>query len=420
MTKRIKTFRAWHPALTNVVLMTVALGVISSGATGITFSVDFQGPTAGGTPGPFSGVAASFGGVSIDEGSILTTAVGGPPGPNLPAFGPLAAPGVMVTAVATGSGTVPGGLGLLTAGGAEVDALSYGRDRGRTLMFSIDEFAVGGNGGSSPGPLDEGANNHREASADVFAHVGPIPNGVWSGPPIGSVASIDGNGLVPPVTNPPGLGLIEPNPPQGVLPDQGDNLDAVDVNTTLADVQGFIFFSMDTQFADPLEPTPPVNSGTAATNGFSGGDVVVTTVGAAPTLYAGANQLGLDLKGTDTDDLDALALRDDGVLNALGLPSFNPQTDSILFSVRRSSSVIGQIDSRLGIGIEEGDVLTIPTVAGGTPAILVPAEWLGLATVRTNFVNFGDDLDAIDRIPEPATLGLVVLGGLAGLTRRRK
>jgi len=280
----------------------------------------------------------------------------------------------------------------------------------------VDEFAVGiANSPAPPNVTTEGAMGFAEASADVFVYLGP-PVFTAPGPPIGNTDVIDGNGLVP--FGGPGTGLIEPNPPAGGSPfDEGDNLDAVDVDTTAADLFGPVFFSLDSRFVDPFEGAP-ANTGTASANGFVGGDVLVSSAGGAPALYAAAVTLGLDTAGVeDGDDLDALALFDDGELSPDGIPFFDPSVDAILFSVRRGSTIIGALDSMWGLPIEEGDVLTIPMVAGGAPAIFIPAEALGLATARSGMEEYGDELDALDVVPEPATLVLLAAGAL-GLLRR--
>ncbi|MEE9211921.1 MAG: hypothetical protein V3U29_04630, partial [Phycisphaeraceae bacterium] len=142
-----------------------------------TFSLDYHGPAVFG-PGPFTGIPDTFGLVPIDEGSILTTG-GAPPGPNPPAFGPLAPPGVMVTAVASTFGSVPGGLGIVPGfiGAVEVDALSYGVDSGTEAFFSVDEFASGDvvfPGAFPPDVLSEGALGALEASGDTFVYTGPF------------------------------------------------------------------------------------------------------------------------------------------------------------------------------------------------------------------------------------------------------
>ena len=89
--------------------------------------------------------------------------------------------------------------------------------------------------------------------------------------------------------------------------------------------------------------------------------------------------------------------------------------DTIAFSVRRGSAVIGQPDSLFGVPIEEGDILTVPTLAVSPfPALLIPAEALGLLTVRSGSplpFGFGDEVDAID-VPEPG-FALQLAAGLA-------
>lgn len=369
-----------------------------------TFSVDLQSATAGG-PGPFTGIPDGWTGTPIDEGMILTPMLPGPAFPNAPSFpvlGALPTPAMMVTSVASPLGPVPGGLGIIpppagAVGAVELDALSYGHDYGLELMFSVDEWA----GGdpllllAAPDVSSEGSTGGVfDASADVFVYNGPVVRTGTPPPPLrpGNRNIIDGNGFPSPVGGLPGLGLLEVMPPGCGYGCNGDNLDALDVNTQLLDVFGMIFFSLDSQFADPLEP-PGINSGTAIVNGFSGADILITTAGGLPAVYAPAGALGLDYNGFDTDDLDALALQDNGD----GL--YDPAVDRVLFSVRRGSAIIGTADSLLGIPIEEGDVLSVPTIAGGAPSIYIAAEALGLATVRSGTATFtphGDELDALD------------------------
>ncbi len=413
-------------ATRGVITTSLAAILISTGPsmaqTGVTFSIDFQGPTAGNLPGPFAGLADTFTGAAIDEGSILTPFFPGPVGPNPASPGALPTPGMMTSSMLFAGGSVPGGVGIVPGPvpGLELDALSYGHDNGTQLVFSVDEFAVGIPAAPAfPNVTSEGAFGSLEASADIFQYLGPVvatvPGPVW-----GNKAIIDGDGIAP--WGGPGLGLLEPNPPAGGAPfDQGDNLDAVDVDTSLADLHGPVFFSMDSFFADPIEGAP-ANTGTAMSNGFVGGDVVVTpAIGSGLIgVYAPALTLGLDTFGSDTDDLDALILRDDGAVDAVGLPYFNPGKDFILFSVRRGSAIIGTPDSRLGLPIEEGDVLTIPATGSFVPQIYIPAESMGLMTARYNGA-VGDELDALDlAVPEPASLALLGLGSLFIFNRGRK
>ena len=440
----------------------LAIGTVSTqeavaqaaGGIGPTFSVDYQGPSAGFVPGPLTGVPDGWGISMIDEGSILTTTPPGVPGPNPALPGPLPAPGIMVGANPGALGSIPGGLGLLggvpIAPPVELDALSYGRDIVnpgstaavvRDAYFSVDEFAVGIPGASpAPDVTSEGATGAGEASADVFRYLGPYPPAAV-GPVFGNVDVLDGNGMAP--FGGPGTGLIEPNPPTvGNAQDPGDNLDAVDMNSTYNDVAGLIYFSLDGESFDfleiPLGGGPPPNTATALVNGFNPGDVLMTTPGGVPSVFAFATTLGLDLTlaGPGSDDLDALALQDNGDgVPLVGEPGSG--LDEILFSVRRGSAVISAPDSKYGMPIEEGDILTVPlpTVMGGVspfPQIFIPAEALGLATVRSGFgtsygvVNptygtdtWADDLDALDVVPEPTGVTLMLLG-LMGLGCRRK
>ncbi|MCK6457986.1 MAG: PEP-CTERM sorting domain-containing protein [Phycisphaerae bacterium] len=399
-----------------------------------TFTIDFQGPT--------NGVPNAFTLAPITAADILSSSVGGPP-IGVPAFGPLPPPGTVIPGGPGGLGVLPGFAGLP----GEVDALSYGRDSramqnpipgttATTYYFSVDEFAVGIAGTPFPPAVwNEGAFGPSfEASADVFVNPmlppGPLPPVIPPFPPAGNTGFLDGNGLLSVGGFVyPGLGLIEPNPPTPLaFPDPGDNLDGIDVDTVPADLAGPVYFSMDSAFIDPLEALP-ANTGTAIANGFVGGDVVTVIPGGAMALYAAAGLLGLDLvAGPDSDDLDALALWENGV------PGYQPSlvpydwmmgaTDMLLFSVRRGSALIGLPDSIWGAPISEGDILTTPLLGGLSPlpGIFIPAEWIGLATLRSGLptrFGFNDDLDALDVVPEPATAGLLMIGALRLLRRRR-
>jgi hypothetical protein len=440
-----------------------------------TFSVDFQGPT-GAVPGGIAGRPDAFYGNIITDCDILSGALGGPPigqpgapvgtAPGLVVHGCVALnpPPAGVRTLAVLAPGNPGGLGPLP--NAELDALSYGRDSQGRVYFSVDEFAAG-DPAAGPGPQPPNLFTEAflvgpaEASADVFVSLNnlvslaltmplaPVP-GPAPIPPAGNTVHLDGDGI--PIVNPmPGLGLIEPNPPVPGPLDIGDNLDALNIDTTVADIAGPIYFSLDAAFTDPVELLP-ANTGTAAANNFLGGDILVSPGAGAPIgVYAFSTQLGLDLGGQDTDDLDALILAEDGD----GI--FNPLNDLVVFSVRRHSHVTwgmhaGQmfpnlnLDSIFGAPIEEGDLLVPPgtpipwapggVVPGPTPGILIPGEWLGLWTTRAfgphpfisglgaspAFDFYGDDLNAADAlyVPEPCTLALIAGGVLLLLARRRK
>jgi hypothetical protein len=384
----------------------VGTGLQTANAQSISFSID--NPSASiGTP--------DCAGIPLTEGDILVPATVGA----LPAFGPLPAPCILIP------GGV-GGLGLVTHGGCvghpagtlcpiEVDALSYGRDYpvqpiadlSGTYVFSVDECAVSIPGSPRP-PAIWTENPVGDSSADVWNDgalpAPPLPPAFGALP--GHVGYVDGDGM--PSGSGfvyPGTGLMEPNFP-GAL--DGDNLDAVDFDTFAAPVAVFpVYFSLDGQALNQCTGTPKTAS--AFPNGFVPGDVVVTPfAGAAPVLWAPAPALGLDLVAQGADDLDALAIWDNGV------PGFQPSaapydwllaapSDMVLFSVCSSSLVVGMPDSLTGSPIQPGDIL-MPPVAGGVspfPAIFIAAEWIGLATTR--FSPNADNLDALDtrRCPEP-------------------
>jgi len=387
-----------------------ALGVLAPLAAAQnppTFSFDWRSRSKalpGGGTGPL-----------LNEGRILIAVSG------LPSVGPQPAPQSFLSAQQLGlalgancTGQPPG-----VPCQIEVDALSYGGEARFTqniatqasLYFSVDPYAVG----RSLPPLSSLAPNVRgeaqvfDAPADVFFAAG-VRNAV---PPLGgptpvvppdNVGVIDGNGQKNPPTGTtfiyPGLGLIEPDPailPPPTLDMPGDNLDALSLEQPPVAGQR-VYFSLDGAFTDPLTQIP--NSSSAQANGFLPAMVLVKVLGTTgtPNVFALPNQLGLDLGGPGTDDLDALILWDngDGVFQPAGpLYSWNTSAgpDMLLFSVRRGSALIGQTDTQFGLPIEPGDILINPVAAGLKPRIFIAAENLGIATQRSGQVLEGDDLD---------------------------
>ncbi len=361
-----------------------ALLLLSSSATAqVNFSIDSTGPTVG--------VADSFIGAPITPAGILTPATGS----GLPALGPLPVPGTFIPEGALGIVPMPFGLAK-----RELDALSYGVDRCFDpynadpimnpfgLHFSVDDFAIGVAGSAvdvaSESPV-------ADACADVFAS-----------PLIGlNTGVIDGNGL-PSGSGAvyPGIGLVEPG-----TPGSQDDVDALDLETVASDhgAPGLaVFFSLDTSYTDPL--TGIAHSGTAISQGVVGGDILISNATGTFDVYASATTLGLDLvphAGPDSDDLDALIIMENGDGDYQYPHDIFPWLyggDMVLFSVRRGSAVIGMPDSLSGTPICEGDILMPPVFGGTYPAILIPAEALGLATLRSGTANYSDDLDAADYI----------------------
>ncbi len=371
------------------------------------FSVDWRSPTIA-TPDSFTATP-------ITEADVLA------PAALVPGFGPLPTPGILES----GGVLPPAGLGLALHGGCvghppgtpcriEVDALSHGLDRlvqcstggvvgpGRQWAFGVSFRAMGIVGSPLPPAVWTEAPCQDEA-ADIFVDLG-LPCGplMPTATPPGNTGYLDGDGLASCAGSVyPGLGLIE-NPP-GVIP--GDNLDAFDddVPDRFFPRTTCTYFSLDANFVDPLTGVP--NSGSALAHGFAAADVLMTCPGCPPAVYAPAVMLGLDLFGPGTDDVDAIALHENGV------PGYQRSTapydwvtggrDMLFFSVRRGSAIVGMADSFFGMPIEPGDILVPTGAVGSPPGIWIPAESLGLATVRATGVNVGDDLDSLDTLHEP-------------------
>ncbi|MEZ6017985.1 MAG: hypothetical protein R3F49_22965 [Planctomycetota bacterium] len=392
---------------TRAALTLGALAPAAAAQSTYLFSIDWQGPTVG---------LVDPSGVAITEGDILmpTTST------LMPALGPLPVPTIAVPHAPTGLGLFPGCIGH--PGGTpcvvEVDALSFGLDQvfqpgvvipAGQILFSVDEFAATG-----PSPFNPSVGSEApafDAGADAFVNMNLLPGLGFSPFPGAHVAVQDGDGIASGSGFAyPGVGVRESNPPFPGVPDIGDNVDALDV-VPFPPAAGLcdVFYSLDAAFLDILEGVP--HTGSAAFHGFVGGDILTTPCGTvAPTLWAPANALGLDLVGgPDSDDLDALILHENGV-NGAQIPGQLWQwinttlpSDMILFSVRRGSAVIGMPDSLLGIPIEEGDLL-VPPITGGLspyPGIAIPAEALGLGTVRSGTAFPGNDLDAADALLGP-------------------
>jgi hypothetical protein len=374
----------------------------------VVFSIDYRGASIG---------SPATGGGCITEADLLTPA---PPGP---AYGPLPPPMIFIS-----GGLGPPGPGLgIPAGpgcvchppgvpcGREVDALSYGMDArirpgpmpAGTYVFSVDACTMG-LAAAALAPNVTSESPVGDAAGDVFEALGLPGAPVPPGPILGNSGILDGNGLLSPSgALYRGLGLIEPRFPGPAL--MGDDVDALEIGPPPGPLGG-IFWSLDGGFPNVCTGMP--NTGSAMANGFLPGMVLFTPApGAAPAVYAIPPVLGLDLLGPGTDDLDALALAENGVPGFQ--PSFAPYTwmpgggaptDMLLFSVRRGSAVIGAPDSSFGIPIEPGDIL-MPPIAGGAspfPAIFVAAEALGIATARGGAPMAGE-LDALDTVAPAQT-----------------
>jgi hypothetical protein len=368
----------------------------------IIFSIDAASPSVGRT--------AVLPAIPIGPADILTppngplpippAAFGQPGFPQLPAL-----PGVSVTSSASSMNLTP----------FDIDALSQGfdgyddnaPDQIYVWWFSVDRRSKGLTSSGAPCLFSETPCG--DAAADVFIDLGlpPRPLSVPSpfAPNLGNVAVVDGN------TQPnicsgyvyPGLDLIEPSTGGPLMLAIGDELDALDVD---ARADANTFFSL-------VPPLPPAWSTTAVF-------VQPIGVGGGPYSYILLSQLGL----TTADDLDGLALHENGEFGlqtttvisgtvetppwwtwpGFHTPEGEPvPPDVIYFSVTRTSAVVGQTDSRFGLPIEPGDILTLPVAPGMRPSIWIAAENLRLLTVRTNGVR-PDNLDGLDLTRWPANV----------------
>jgi len=366
--------------------------------TEVKFSVDWQGPSMG-VPNGGQGAPITEADLLIKSSGVFNSV---PPSIRIS--------GMFLQRYSQCSGHLPG-----VSCGVEIDALSFGIDArirsmpGYTfdLLFSVDEHAQGGQSMFSPNVATEAAVG--DAAADVFMRrfntagpYGPAPG--WN------LAVVDGDGeRSASGARYPGQGLIEPTAPTPTVPELGDNLDALDIGPAPA-AGGRIFFSLEGGLGDPFEPGVAITNSAALQPdptgaGFTGADVLVVDNIGLVLRYASADQLGLSSLGLD--DIDALIVFENGV------PGYQPSLvpydwspnmgslakDLVLFSVRRGSAVIGQLDTQFGIPITEGDLLGPPAfggLLGPNPAIFVAAENLGLRTMRGQLMTAGDELDAVD------------------------
>lgn len=372
----------------------------------ISFSIEWHGPSVG--------QPSSTPGTPMTEADILLPASG------QPAFGPSPRPQIFLNGGQLGVARYPMCVGHSggTPCGIEVDAFSYGNDDrllttslATHVYFSVEERAAGHPGSVLvPSVRSEGTQGAaHDVCADVFVSLtlpaGPILPG--TSPPE-NVGVIDGNGMISGSGfKYRGLGLAEPNPPT-IPPDQGDNLDGLSMGA-LPGAGGRVYFSLDACFNDPAGFP---NSCSAQFQGVPPGSVLRKDVAGGLTVFALASQLGLDLGGPGTDDLDALILWDNG--NGVYDPALVPydwadgSSDMLLFSVRRGSQVVGAPDSNFGLPIMPSDLLMpaflgpgVAPLAPGPPGIFIPGEALGLSTTRPGGGAMLDELDAATTEDEP-------------------
>jgi len=172
-----------------------------------------------------------------------------------------------------------------------------------------------------------------------------------------------------------------------------ENFGPVDLSGKVVNQTSNIYFSINPDEA-------------AGAVGASAADIYVQTP-AGWALFSAAGNLGLDLFGLNTDDVDALIMWDKGIEGEL-----NPGVDYALFSLSPGSASLGNWN------LSAADVFF--TDFTGVFATYATAADLGLIGVGGS--GLGDDnVDALEIVPEPLTMLGVFLGvsGLAGYLKRR-
>ncbi|WP_145200043.1 hypothetical protein [Planctomycetes bacterium Poly30] len=297
--------------------------------------------------------------------------------------------------------------------GLEINAISFGKGSRLKLdpnyvfhvLFSVDEFAVG-----RPSPagfeftdvFQEGFG--REAAGDMFfsTFTGIAPFGL--GPNAGYA---DGNGrrVTQGASHVFGLGLVEPiTPDQGTV-DSGDNVDAINYGKRFDETQDVLFFSMEGGFPRCNEAGASFDA--AANQPLLGGasaraaDVLLYVPGSGGVrAYARAQELGLDLFGLGTDDIDALMVVENGQPGYQAPASLYDWdgvggSDLILFSLRCGSATVGMTDPVTNREIGEGDILIKLAGTSGLPQVFLPAESLGLRSLAAGDTA-NDELNGLD------------------------
>ncbi len=286
------------------------------------------------------------------------------------------------------------------------------------LDFSVDRISLG-----APGTAVNTQFNRNQQPGDIFRttrslpspgqFVGTLPPGVGYAGPLPHVGLGGGNNLVvdeSALTLTPGLGpgnLIGPAvmaPPIG--PGTHDNVDSFEWNAF--DINGDLLNDRWMYFS--IYPDEAVLVQTSAADIY---DVAPQGGGTSPTPFAPSITLGLDLVGgLNSDDIDGLIVWDLNLLGGSmwGGPGAQPGIDYALFSLSHGSVSLAQW------GLSEADIFF--TDFSGSFALYANAADLGL--IGGPGSSPGDNVDALEIIPEPATIALLGLGALSLLRIRRK
>ena len=380
------------------------------------FSLGSAGGHGLATEGEIFQASGQFGKVpDMTNADRMSGALGVGPGPHAPP--PAGAP----------TQTVPGAFGL--AANDNVNAMSYGKDAGDFLHFSVDPDAVGQVGTDvnfeavvSPIPVipasfspsmpanDNGGDPGEEAAGDIFISQRFSDFGAWGYrrfmPAYGQskLNSLEVDevflGLQASAATGTILGAPEDDLDALEMSDTGDAAWGVDVNgdgLVDADVTRNAFFSLD-----PWSPTITGSGGA-----LDACDILVSRDASRSFFVFADGVTDIDLLAED--DLDALILSDivtPGELD-LGL-------DEALFSLAPGSASVALL------GISPGDVFYTDFNRAFNPFLHWKLGGSMYATAESLGLLVTDNLNALDiSVPEPATLSLLAVCGLGLLKRRR-
>jgi hypothetical protein len=284
------------------------------------------------------------------------------------------------------------------------------------LDFSVDRISTG-----AAGTAVNGQFNLNQQPGDIFqtqqtftgpgnfvglapnaGYVGALPTAGVGG---GNTLAVDESAL----TLTAGLGVGNLVGPAFACPAIGagthDNVDAFEWNAfdTTGDLLNdrWMYFS--------INPDEGVRVNVTAANIW---DVMPQGGGTSSVMpFATAASIGLDSQGFSTDDIDALIMWDRDLVGGpmWGGPGAQAGIDYALFSLSHGSASLSLWN------LTEADIFF--TDFNGSFALYANAADLGL--VGAAGLSAGDNVDALEAIPEPTTMVLLGLGALALIRRRR-
>lgn len=245
-----------------------------------------------------------------------------------------------------------------------------------------------------------------------LGYVGPLPSAGAVG---GNTLIVDESALTLTAMGTPGV-LVGPS--VGAVPivaGTHDNVDSFEWNAFDTDGDkindNWMYFSVNPDEA-------AINIATGAAPAISAADIFdIMPGGVMGNLrnfpFATAASMGLDGFGQNTDDIDALVMYDLGMLGGpywgSGSQGAEPGIDYALFSLSHGSASLNMYQ------LSEADIFL--TNFTGSFALYAGAADLGLIGGPGEYP--GDNVDALEIIPEPTTIALLGLGGLALLRKRR-